>query len=872
MSSIPPSSSSSSDSQRSPLHERSNSEKNKLQIRLVPYSPPRPEAEASGSHGPESESENNGAHTAHHPANTSTKATFYEKEGYAFEQGSALSSTSTRSTPSTPLARAKDRGVSGSKLASDSSGVQQTAPPPLASSNIRRINTPSQQSGHDDRPASPTSRPTTSRRDKIINVHSDKTFSVVLKPTHARVSSRSGSSLNTSTVGSHDQISFDASIEDRPISPLSSVPERSVSPSTPTPEHRSDASPWNYRMVGGLRKVPNTPDPKDKGKEKEVIPSTSPPPPLPETVVASSETSPLALKQSFNSEQTDSTLEETTNYKVIGRSSPPDSISLSASSSSSSANYRLLGKSSPAQQLISSPAQGSTDTPGSKNFIVYGDRSPSSQFAIARKPLPRSSDDSLGQLLRDKYSQESLVIPPLRPHKRSSSEKIAPFKQGSKESLRGRANSFSSISSIISQDSASLFLASPNIVRLHTSPSASSIPHSSWVGPSSSAPQRPRMDTHQWSSQLSTVASEYEGSEGGSRVLSSIGSIPGSRGSRHLRSLSSSGLAREEYLESPISHSRSHSRTDSLDRPGPAYMRGARELPSPPLRTVRHHDEHGDGLADLQQLHQMQHKSSRTRLGFSRQSSDRSIRSSSSRAGSFSGTSIPTWARLYYGSGERRWLTPPSIRTGSESGDSRPASSIAASGSPSQDPASPNIWNPRRRPREADLRGDRPSSMEITPAPVAIRHFRRGPRKKPSSIWSPHLQLDHRSSTYSIWNPPSVSWSAESGMFGKRNIQVVLFVVGFLIPFAWMVAAFLPLPPKPVVFMVERNQSTTELGISEQSDSEPVRQHLAPVDDSRYQSARWWRNLNRFMSIAGLLILGAVAALAVIGVRQRWGQ
>ncbi|KAI1074074.1 hypothetical protein F5B20DRAFT_470042 [Whalleya microplaca] len=872
MSSIPPSTSSSSDSQRSPLHERSSSEKNKLQIRIVPYSPPRPEAEASGSQAPESETENNDAHAANDPASSpSTKATFYGQEGYAFEQGSALSSPSSRSTPTTPLARAKDRGVSGTKLASDSSGLQQTAPLPLAinrpsqGSNIRRINTPSQQSEHDDGPASPTWKPSVPRRDKFINVHSDKTFSVVLKPTHGRISDRSTSStFNTSTVSSHDQFSFDAPIEDRPISPLSSVPERSVSPITPFPEHRSDASPWNYRMVGGLRKVPKTPDLKDKGKEKEVISPTSSPP-LPETVVASPETSPLTLKQSFNSQQTDSTLEETTNYKIVGRSSPtsPDSISISPSSSSSSENFKLLGQSSPAQRLVSSPAQGFADTPASRNFVVHGDPSPSPSFAIARKPVPRSSDDSLGQLLREKYSQESLVIPPLRPHKRSSSEKFSSFKQGSKESLRGRANSFSSISSIISQESVSLL---PNIIRLHSSPSTSSIPPFSWVGPSSSVLQRPRMETHQWSSQLSPVVSEYEGSEGGSRVLSSISSIPGSsRGSRHMRRISS-GQVQEEHLESPRSHSRSHSRTDSS---GPAYMRGARELPSPPLRTVRDHDEHGDGLADLQQLHQMQN-SSRTRLGFSRQSSDRSLRSSSSRTGSFSGASIPTWARLYYGSGERRWLAQLS-RPGSEGGDSRPGSSLAPSGSPSQDPQSPNIWNPRRRPRELDTRGDRPSSMEITPAPVAGGNIRRAPKKKTSSIWSPHLRLDHRSSTYSIWNPPSVSWSAESGMFGKRNIQVVLFVVGFIIPFAWMIAAFLPLPPKPIVLMVERDQSTTELGISSQSDPEPIHQRAAPVDDSRYQSARWWRNLNRFMSIIGLLILGAVAALAVIGVRQNWG-
>ncbi|KAI2630606.1 hypothetical protein GGR54DRAFT_161697 [Hypoxylon sp. NC1633] len=902
-------SSSSSQLQRQPLHERSESEKNKLQIRIVPYSPPRPDVDdgegSSRPHAPESqvgEDDTRGRFSDPTQVTTprTTRSTNYEREAYG-----ADSSPSSFSTPASPLAsRAKGRGVSGSKLASDQAGAESTAPPspvinrPSYGTNTRRVNPQLQpsQSRHDDRSPSPTWNRSLSRRDNLINVHADKTFSIVLKSTRPRNSDRSESTLkspplsNTSTISSHEESSFDASTEDRLGSPLSSVPERSVSPYTsgsPTTvtgfpaeeQHIESSSPWNYRMVGGLRKVPNTPDLKGKGKGTEL--SESPLPPLPVTIVTPPEppSSPLATKQSFNSEhnseQSHSTIEETTNYKVIGRSSPPvpDDDSIGDPPSSSSSNYKLLGQSSPAQTVASSAAApGLVDTPGSRNYIVHGDTSPaSSSLPPFRRHRYHSSDESSVQQVRERYSQESLVVPPLRPHKRSSSESLGYYRQQSRENLRGRANSFSSLSSIVSQDSASVFGGStPNVVRLQHTPSTSSIPRSTWAGPSNTGQQRARMDTHQWSSQLSTVMSEYEGSDPGSRVVS-MGSIPervssafGSRDSRQMRSISSSlGL---ENLETRRSHSRSNSQSDSLDRPSPVYMRGARELPTPPARTVRDIDEHGDGLADLQNL---EHRPSRTRLGFSRQSSDRSLRSTSSRTGSLSASSLPAWARLYYGSGERRWLTPPSIRSISEAGDSRPASPWIGGGSPARDQFSQSIFNPRRRPRDADPYDQRRGSMDIEPV-TETGEIRLAPRKKTSSLWSPHLRLDTRASRFSVWNAPSVTWSADSGVFGRRNIQVVLFVMGFLFPFAWMIAAFLPLPPKPMLAMDERDRSTTEFHASEHRKSS-YRGHVL-VDDSRYQSARWWRNINRFMAIAGLLILGAVAALVVIGVRQRWAQ
>ncbi len=80
-----------------------------------------------------------------------------------------------------------------------------------------------------------------------------------------------------------------------------------------------------------------------------------------------------------------------------------------------------------------------------------------------------------------------------------------------------------------------------------------------------------------------------------------------------------------------------------------------------------------------------------------------------------------------------------------------------------------------------------------------------------------------------------------------------------------MVASFLPLPLDPQRAMEKRAEG--DFGVPA-----ALKRRIAQADEMRFQSARWWRTLNRVMSVFGLLILGAIAALVVIGVRQGWGQ
>lgn len=161
-------------------------------------------------------------------------------------------------------------------------------------------------------------------------------------------------------------------------------------------------------------------------------------------------------------------------------------------------------------------------------------------------------------------------------------------------------------------------------------------------------------------------------------------------------------------------------------------------------------------------------------------------------------------------------------------------------------------------------------STDISPAPVSSFPLRAALRKQTSSIWSPHLARDQRASGYSMWDPPSVSWSAESGILGRRNVQVVLFIAGFVLPFAWIAAAFLPLPPNPS----DEQESPTEMTEHHRTsllDAEgELPRRVAAVDEMHYYSAKWWRNLNRLMALVGLVVIGAIIALIVIGTKEGW--
>jgi hypothetical protein len=96
-------------------------------------------------------------------------------------------------------------------------------------------------------------------------------------------------------------------------------------------------------------------------------------------------------------------------------------------------------------------------------------------------------------------------------------------------------------------------------------------------------------------------------------------------------------------------------------------------------------------------------------------------------------------------------------------------------------------------------------------------------------------------------------------LFNWRNAQVLGFILGFVFPLSWFVAAFaLPLPPKPNLDMEQVSRIPTpniEARLQQKMDIE---------DDIRYENARWWRGLNRVMCVLGVVVVVLVVTLAVV--------
>ena len=99
-------------------------------------------------------------------------------------------------------------------------------------------------------------------------------------------------------------------------------------------------------------------------------------------------------------------------------------------------------------------------------------------------------------------------------------------------------------------------------------------------------------------------------------------------------------------------------------------------------------------------------------------------------------------------------------------------------------------------------------------------------------------------------------------VFNWRNAQVLGFLVGFIFPVGWFAAAFLPLPAKPDLEMDEEKVMATNESLEAQ-----LLRHEAIAADIRYENARWWRGLNRFMCAVGVVVIAIVITLAILGTR-----
>lgn len=126
----------------------------------------------------------------------------------------------------------------------------------------------------------------------------------------------------------------------------------------------------------------------------------------------------------------------------------------------------------------------------------------------------------------------------------------------------------------------------------------------------------------------------------------------------------------------------------------------------------------------------------------------------------------------------------------------------------------------------------------------------------------PHLQPSRRvSNRLSAWRAPSFDEALSTLVKTRQNRQIFFFCLGFICPILWMVAAFLPIPPRPMDahvteddLKVEGGRYTVEPRVLEVFDWEQEKKHM---------KARWWRNLNRVMSVVGVAIIAAIVSLDI---------
>lgn len=592
---------------RLPLQDRSNLQSN-LQIRVVPYSPPRLSSDFSAHLDIDTCSPGSGTS----PANVEV----YQSD-----------TPQTQRLPADNSPAFSSPAFSSPAFSGPASPLGVYTRPSDQETTRRRASTPRR----------PSTSSSSRRLRHVINVHADKTFSLRPQVEYESSSVYSSSFLNStvtnSTYGRNSSAAFSHGRRSSTL-PLQQQDSAPTSPDEKTPPPQpsakdiaSTSSPWNYEFIGGLRKVHQQTPASDF--KAELSPVTTPSRahlPGPETGIAVARQSLMLIpRKPLPSSYTESAVDsDTPNYRVIKQTLPKPAVHCQPSlefinfTPSSDQNYRIVGDSGSSDYSLGSQSRPRTEDSEPNYVKLEGAPSPS----VAATPASR---------LKSEFSRESLIVAPLNPARKLFTDKPVSIKlpQG------GSSPRFlATWSAMMNHDAARALFGS----RIYT-PRSRSTRAPSQSGSSSTTPR-----AHQFQSQppLSTVFSESEGeTERLSRSMSPFAA-------ESSNSRISPDLSADDFEPGEYSFTRQVTPTsEPVDWPQAAFGKGKEREPNSSYRLVGDQDEYGDGLTDLRDL--LTHRPSR-RGGFTSMitnyASDRNLRSSASaRATNWA---VPAWARQVF--------------------------------------------------------------------------------------------------------------------------------------------------------------------------------------------------------------------------------
>ena len=135
-------------------------------------------------------------------------------------------------------------------------------------------------------------------------------------------------------------------------------------------------------------------------------------------------------------------------------------------------------------------------------------------------------------------------------------------------------------------------------------------------------------------------------------------------------------------------------------------------------------------------------------------------------------------------------------------------------------------------------------------------------------VHEPRLAPTQRTSNrLSVWRAPSFVESLDTLWRSRCNRQILLFALGFIFPPFWWLGALLPIPKMPMTDEeYEKERSAMGVGASEEDIQAAMMKHEAGDAEKRWREekawmkGRWWRYLNRVMSVIGVLVIAAVVS------------